>query len=162
MLLSFAIILVSLCPSFSDEGNFSVREREKTMETVLIDVLENSGFNRQKKNFRGCALVVTALNLVNRPFLGVQDSLQFVLNMSYHQHYHSLLTLKVMVLLLTTKWLDYRQDAILWWLVEVISWIQWQTWLQHKTTNHNKYLKCKTSQWYLRKLKTKIQRCKHL
>ena len=32
--MSFEIILVSLRPSFSDKGTFSVRAREKTMETV--------------------------------------------------------------------------------------------------------------------------------
>ena len=41
--------------------------------------------------------------------------------MSHYQYYHLLLTLKVLVLLLTANWLDYRQDAILCWLVEISS-----------------------------------------
>ena len=41
--------------------------------------------------------------------------------MSHYQYYHLLLTLKVLVLLLTANWLDYRQGAILCWLVEISS-----------------------------------------
>ena len=41
--------MVSLPALFSDEGTFSVRASEKTMETVD----ENSGFKREKKPFEG-------------------------------------------------------------------------------------------------------------
>ena len=53
-------ILVSLRPSFSDEGTFSVRALEKP-EKQFIDVHENSGFNHKEKTIRGRVLVVTAV-----------------------------------------------------------------------------------------------------
>ena len=49
-------ILVSLRPSFSDEGTFSVRALEKP-EKQFIDVHENSGFNHKEKTIRGRVLV---------------------------------------------------------------------------------------------------------
>ena len=53
-------ILVSLRPSFSDEGTFSVRALEKP-EKQFIDVHEHSGFNHKEKTIRGRVLVVTAV-----------------------------------------------------------------------------------------------------
>ena len=51
-LTSFEIFLLSLLPSFSDEGT-ALSERVRKPWEQLIDVHQNSGFNRQKKTFRG-------------------------------------------------------------------------------------------------------------
>ena len=57
----FEIILVSLRPSFNDEGTFSVRAHEKTMETVDWHP-RKLRFQQRKKSLGGCVLVVTAVN----------------------------------------------------------------------------------------------------
>ena len=52
MLAVYYIILVSLRPSFSNEGTFSVRAREKLWKQ-LIDVHKSAGLNREKKPSKG-------------------------------------------------------------------------------------------------------------
>ena len=69
-LTSFEIFLLSLLPSFSDEGT-ALSERVRKPWEQLIDVHENSGFNRQKKAFRGRVLVVTAVTVTEKLIIGV-------------------------------------------------------------------------------------------
>ena len=54
------LILIGLRPSFSDEGTFSVRAREKTMETVCWRCPWKLRFQQRGKAIQGLVLVVTA------------------------------------------------------------------------------------------------------
>ena len=71
-LTSFEIILLSLRPSFSDEGT-PLSERVRKPWEQLIDVHGNSAFNRlkKKKTIRGRALVVTAVTVTEKLIIGV-------------------------------------------------------------------------------------------
>ena len=55
------MFLVSLRPSFSDEGTFSVRALGKPWKQ-LIDVRENSGVNREQKKKKNPSIACVSGN----------------------------------------------------------------------------------------------------